>query len=227
VPSETAVLAHQFDDVEQQHAADAFGMWIFLTTEILIFGGLLVVYVVYRSAYPRDFAAAAGRLNVLIGVINTLVLLTSSLTMVLAVHAARLGRRRPLIIGLVITALLGLIFLGLKAIEYYGDYRERLMPGIAFEPSEWRDAGFDPAHVQLMLLLYYITTLLHGLHLTIGIGILSVLGVLAWRGTFTPESYMPVDIAGLYWHFVDIVWIFLLPLLYLSSTRHLSDLHFW
>lgn len=227
MPAEHAVVAHHFDDIRQQRAAETFGMWIFLATEILIFGGIFASYAAYQTAYPYDFDAASSRLNLLIGFINTLVLLTSSLTMALAVHAARLGRQRALVTCLILTALLGTAFMVLKGIEYYGDYRDRLIPGINFDPQEWRDIGRSPEHVSLMLLIYYLATLLHALHLTIGIGLMIFLTVLAWRRYFTPERYMLVDISGLYWHFVDIVWIFLLPLLYLSGTHHWSELHFW
>src|SRR5205823_1418263 len=120
-----------------------------------------------------------------------------------------------LVLCLALTALFGAAFMGLKAVEYYGDYRENLVPGVAFTPEEWRHGAVNPENVQLFLIFYYVMTGLHAVHLTIGIGIMLALTGMAWRGAFTPQSYTPVEIWGLYWHFVDVVWIFLLPLLYL------------
>jgi cytochrome c oxidase subunit 3 len=212
-------LAHQFDTLPQQRESQAVGMWIFLATEVLIFGAMFTGYTSYRAKYSEAFEVASEHLNVLIGAVNTVVLLTSSLTMVLAVHAAQVGRRRTLIRCLVLTALLGTAFMGLKAVEYSLDYRDKLVPNLAFDPGYWSDQHIDPGHVQLFLMFYYIMTGLHALHLTVGIGVLVVFTVLAWRNRFPPENYMPVELAGLYWHFIDIVWIFLLPLLYLIGTH--------
>jgi cytochrome c oxidase subunit 3 len=217
VAGSPAILAHQFDTLPQQREAQLTGMWIFLATEVLVFGALFTGYAAYRAQYPEAFAAASGRLNLLIGGVNTIVLLTSSLTMVLAVHATQVGKRRAQVACLLLTALLGTAFMGLKAVEYYSDYRERLVPVLAFDPQEWLAVG--PSQVQLFLMFYYIMTGLHALHLTIGIGLLAVQALLAGRGHFPPENYMPVELAGLYWHFVDVIWIFLLPLLYLVGTR--------
>jgi cytochrome c oxidase subunit 3 len=223
-----ALLAHQFDDVEQQRAADALGMWSFLATEILFFGALFTGYFSYRTVYSADFEAASARLNILIGAINTVVLLTSSLTMALGVYAAHTGRQRMLVWCLIGTALLGTLFMAFKAVEYYTDYRENLVPGLAFKDEEWTslNPAVNPRHVQLFLMFYYILTGLHALHLTVGIGILVVFIILAARGRFGPAHYSPVEVAGLYWHFIDIVWIFLLPLLYLIGTHSVHDLHF-
>jgi cytochrome c oxidase subunit 3 len=221
-------LAHHFDDVEQQRAADALGMWAFLATEILFFGALFTGYFAYRVFYSTDFEAASARLNILIGAINTVVLLSSSLTMALGVFAAHTGRQRMLVWCLVGTALLGALFMAFKAVEYYTDYQENLVPGLAFKDEEWTslNPAVNPRHVQLFLMFYYILTGLHALHLTVGIGILVVFIVLASRGRFGPAHYSPVEVAGLYWHFIDIVWIFLLPLLYLIGTHSIHDLHF-
>ncbi len=214
-----AVLAHQFDTLPQQRESQAVGMWIFLATEVLIFGAMFTGYASYRAKYSEAFEVASASLNVRIGAINTVVLLTSSLTMVLAVHAAQVGRRRTLIRCLILTALLGTAFMGFKAIEYYQDYRDQLVPNLAFDPAEWSAQHVDPGHAQLFLMFYYIMTGLHAVHLTVGIGVIVVFIVLAWRNAFPPENYMPVELAGLYWHFIDIVWIFLLPLLYLIGTH--------
>jgi cytochrome c oxidase subunit 3 len=208
-------LAGHFADLEQQHDAATLGMWIFLATELMFFGGLLTAYTVYRHQYPAAFAAASENLNLAFGAVNTVVLLTSSLTAVLAVHAARLGRRDWLTACLVLTAMLGTVFLVIKGFEYYGDYADNLMPGVAFVEADWQ----APAEVKLFLLLYYLMTGVHAVHLIVGIVLMSVLAVLAWRGRFTIANYAPVEVGGLYWHFVDVIWIFLLPLLYMVGVR--------
>jgi cytochrome c oxidase subunit 3 len=203
-------LAHQFDDPAQQHEASSLGMWAFLLTEIMFFGGLFVGYTVYRTAYHAGFVAGSQHLDVLLGTLNTAVLISSSLTMALSVHAAQVGRRQLLTRFLLLTMLLGLVFLGIKGYEYWHKYHESLVPGIRF--------GYDgpyPGQVQLFLVCYFLMTGLHALHMVIGLGLLTVLVVLAWRGVFTAAYSTPVEIIGLYWHFVDIVWIFLYPLLYL------------
>ena len=221
-----AHLDHQFDTPLQQREAELLGMWIFLATEVLIFGALFAGYSAYRSWYPRAFEEASGHLNLLIGAINTIVLLTSSLTMAMAVRAARLDQQGLLLGCLVATALLGTAFMVLKGVEYYTDYRDQLVPVLAFNPDEWRKLDVDPQHVQLFLLFYYILTILHAVHLTIGIGLLAWLARRASLGSYHPGHYIPVEATGLYWHFVDIVWIFLLPLLYLTGTHSWHDLHF-
>jgi cytochrome c oxidase subunit 3 len=228
MPVSPAATAHQFDNLEQQREAATFGMWVFLATEILIFGALFAGYSAYRAWYSHHFEAASSKLNILIGGINTVVLLTSSLTMALSVHYAHIGRQRALVWCLVLTALLGTLFMVFKAIEYYTDYLDNLMPPVAFDPAEWRSlpSPADPGRVQLFLVFYYVMTGLHAVHLTVGIGIMVWLIVRANAGRFGPERYHPVEVAGLYWHFVDVVWIFLLPLLYLIGTHSLSDLHF-
>jgi cytochrome c oxidase subunit 3 len=218
-------VAHQFHDIEQQREAASFGMWVFLSTEILIFGALFTGYAAYRVSYSHDFEAVSGKLNILVGGINTVVLLTSSLTMVLSVYAAHADRQRMLIWCLLLTALLGTTFMVFKAIEYYADYRDNLMPGAAFDANEWYGVA-NPERVKLFLAFYYIMTGLHAVHLTIGIGIMAWLIVLAAKGRFGPARYDPIEVSGLYWHFVDVVWIFLLPLLYLIGTHTIQDLHF-
>jgi cytochrome c oxidase subunit III len=216
------VLAHHFENLEQQRRTETLGMWAFLATEIMIFGGLFLGYTVYQTMYRDAFEAASAKLNVLIGAINTAVLLTSSLTMALSVYAARTDRRRMLVTCLSLTVLLGLTFLVFKAIEYYTDYKDNLVPLLAFDEKEWE----HPGHVQLFLMFYYMMTGLHATHMIVGMAILAWLIVRAWGGEFSPVHYMPVDITGLYWHFVDVIWIFLLPLLYLIGTHSIHDLHF-
>lgn len=200
--------------MEQQFEASNLGMWAFLITEIMFFGGLFLGYAIYRSLYPEAFAEASRLLDYRLGALNTAVLICSSLTMVLAVRAAQLGQRRSLIIFLVLTMLLGSVFLGNKAIEYTHKFHEHLIPGPSFGPEP---PLANPQHAQLFFGFYFAMTGLHALHMIIGIGILAVLAVMAWRGRFSSDYFSPVDISGLYWHFVDIVWIFLFPLLYLIS----------
>lgn len=217
--SEThSVLAHQFDDLEQQFEASTLGMWAFLITEVLFFGGLFTGYAVYRSQYPLAFAEGSLHLDYRIGAINTAVLICSSLTMALAVRSAQLGRRRSLIGFLLLTMLLGSVFLGIKVFEYSHKYHEHLIPGINFvPPHEFIRYHVDPQQLYVFLSFYFAMTGMHALHMIIGVSVLTVLVVLAWRGRFSSEYYNPVEVAGLYWHFVDIVWIFLFPLLYLIS----------
>jgi cytochrome c oxidase subunit 3 len=212
-------LAHHFRDQRQQHAAATLGMWIFLATEVMVFGALFTGYTAYRAKYPQEFAAASGELNLTLGAINTVVLLTSSLTMALAVRGAQVGQRKLLVNALVLTALLGTAFLVIKGFEYREDFDKNLVPRLAFQEMEWTAEGLNPQQVQLFLLFYYIMTGLHALHLIIGIAIILILAVAAARGQFSPGYYSPVEVGGLYWHFVDVVWIFLLPLLYLIGTR--------
>ncbi len=181
---------------------------------------------IYRYQYAGAFEKASERLNWQIGGANTLVLLFSSLTMVLAVHYARLGNKRLLVIFLLLTAAIGTVFLVLKGVEYYTDYRDNLMPGWKFDPHEWtQKEGLSLAQVsqvKLFLLFYYIMTIIHAIHLTIAIIIVLILAALAMGNHFTSEYNAPVDIVGLYWHFVDVVWIFLLPMLYLLGTHKLG-----
>jgi cytochrome c oxidase subunit III len=207
-------LAHHFDDLEQQHEAAALGMWVFLVTEVLFFGGLFLVYSIYRWKYSGAFAAASHELDIVLGGINTAVLITSSLTMALAVHAAQLGHRRTLMLLLIATMVLGGVFLGIKAVEYHHKFVEHHVPGpsFQFEHEHFR-------HAQIFFSLYFIMTGLHALHMVVGFGIMLFMLWWAWNGTITAEYYSPIEISGLYWHFVDIVWIFLFPLLYLIG-RH-------
>jgi cytochrome c oxidase subunit 3 len=223
----TAVVMHpleeQFENLEHQHEVAALGMWVFLGTEVMFFGVLFLGVAVYRHMYPEAFEKGSERLNWLIGGINTVVLLVSSLFMVLAVHSAKLGDRRRLCVYLALTALLGIAFLCFKAVEYYGDYKENLIPGWRFDDQEWvTKEGLKPEQVpqvKLFLLFYWTMTGLHGLHVIIGILVVLVMLILAWRGRFSAAYYSPVDVTGLYWHFVDTVWIFLLPMLYLLGTH--------
>lgn len=203
-------LAHQFDDLTQQYEASRLGMWAFLLTEIMFFGGLFVGYTVYRTAYLAGFVAGSQHLDVLLGTVNTVILISSSLTMALAVHAAQVGHRQLLVCFLLLTMLLGLGFLGIKGYEYWHKYHASLVPGVRFH-----DTGPHANQVQLFLIFYFVMTGLHALHMVIGLGLLAILAIVAWRGRFSSTYHTPVEMIGLYWHFVDIVWIFLYPLLYL------------
>jgi cytochrome c oxidase subunit 3 len=206
--------AHQFDDPVQQYEASTLGMWIFLATEVMFFGGLFAGYVVYRAAYPEAWAEGSRHLDITLGAVNTVVLIGSSLTMALAVRAAQVGHRGAQILFLVLTLVLGSVFLGIKGVEYFHKFEEHLIPGAAFQ---WE--GANPRNIQLFYSFYFAMTGMHALHMIVGIGILATLIVMAWRGRFTPAYYTPMEVSGLYWHFVDIVWIYLFPLLYLID-RH-------
>jgi cytochrome c oxidase subunit 3 len=208
-------LAHQFDDLGQQKEAATLGMWVFLVTEVLFFGGLFAAYSIYRAWYPDAFAAASHHLDLTLGTINTVVLITSSLTMALSVHAAETDDRRKLMLFLTLTFVLGAVFLGIKGVEYYHKFEDHHVPGpsFQFEAEHFR-------HAQIFLSLYFVMTGLHAVHMIIGLGVLAWMLAWAWNGTITKEYASPIEISGLYWHFVDIVWIFLFPLLYLIGRHH-------
>lgn len=210
--STESAVAFQFDDLEQQQQSAELGMWVFLATEVLFFGGLFLVYAIYHFMYPDTFHEASKHTNVVLGTVNTVVLMTSGLLMALAVHAAHDGKRNQLIWMLIGTTVLGLVFLGIKGIEYYDKYHHHLLPLFGW-PFEWE--GHSPGAATIFFSLYVVMTGLHAIHMIIGIGILLVLLVGAYRGGLLRERSTPVHIFGLYWHFVDIVWVFLFPLLYL------------
>jgi cytochrome c oxidase subunit 3 len=207
--------AHHFDSSEQQRESASLGMWVFLVTEVMFFGGLFLAYILYRWSWPAAFAVASHHLDVGLGTFNTAVLIGSSFTMALAVRAAQLGNRRSIAVFLVLTMILGSIFLGIKGYEYHHKYVEHLIPGAGFEFP-----GSEPGHSEMFFCLYFAMTGLHALHMIIGLGVLFVMLVLSLRGRFSSTYYNPIECAGLYWHFVDIVWIFLFPLLYLIARHH-------
>ena len=211
----TAAHAHQFDDPTQQHEAGNLGMWVFLATEVMFFGGLFAGYSIYRSLYLTAFEAGSRLLDVRLGATNTAVLIGSSLTMALAVRSAQLGRRKALVLFLLLTIALGSVFLGVKGYEYYHKFENHLVPGIDFIYDQP-----NAPQVELFLCFYFFMTALHAVHMIIGIGILATLAFMGWRGRFSPGYYSPVEASGLYWHFVDIVWIFIFPLLYLIGGRY-------
>jgi cytochrome c oxidase subunit 3 len=192
-------------------------MWMFLATEILFFGGVLTAYAVYRNAHGAAFAEGSRELFLSIGTVNTVVLLTSSLTMALAVYCAHAGRREGLTLMVALTMVFGAAFLVLKGTEYYLEYRDGLIPRLAWHPENEALIALG-SEGQLFFLFYFILTGLHAVHMFVGMGLLTYLFLRARRGDFSPDYYTPVEVIGLYWHFVDIVWIFLFPLLYL--IRH-------
>jgi cytochrome c oxidase subunit 3 len=210
----TAAVAHHFEDLEQQHEAATLGMWAFLVTEVLFFGGLFGAYAVYRFQYPQAFAHASAHLDIGLGAANTAVLIGSSLTMALAVRAAQLGRRAGITGWILATMLLGSVFLGVKAVEYSHKFHEHLVPGPGFVFE-----GVPGGHEQLFFACYFAMTGMHAFHMLIGLALMVWLLALNARGRFTAEHHPAVELFGLYWHFVDIVWIFLFPLLYLLG-RH-------
>jgi cytochrome c oxidase subunit 3 len=240
-------LQHHFDTMAQQKEAAVIGMWVFLLTEILFFGGLFVAYMIYRVWYFEAFAEASRRLSLFWGGLNTAVLIGSSLTMAMAVRSAQTNSRKATVNWLIITMILGCVFLGVKVIEYQDKFANYEVPGASYdwmyherhaaaegggheagaaaaaEGGEHRQLHMTPDQLQrttqLYFSLYFTMTGLHALHMIIGVGIMLVITWMAQKGKFDAQYYTPVEMAGLYWHFVDIVWIFLFPLLYLVE-RH-------
>jgi cytochrome c oxidase subunit 3 len=221
-------LQHQFTDLQQQREATTLGMWVFIAQEVLFFGGLFAAYAVYRSMYPTAFSAGSHHLSWKIGFANTLVLIGSSFTMALAVHSAAIGKRKRVVSFLLATVLLGSVFLGVKYFEYGekirpcsgdGPYTGCLVPGERFDASAVHLEGDEGRHAQIYFSLYFGMTGLHALHMIIGMPIILGIAFMAWRGRYSPEYHSPVELVGLYWHFVDIIWIFLFPLLYLIGAH--------
>ena len=209
-----SALAHQFDDLTQQWDASTFGMWVFLVTEIMFFGGLFAGYAVYRSAYPDAFAEGSLHLSLALGGTNTVILIASSLTMALGVRAAQLGDNRATAWWLIATLGLGSAFLVIKVFEYHHKYVEHLIPGPGFLFE-----GPHARQVEMMFCFYFAMTGMHALHMVVGAGLLIYFILQARANRYSPDYFGPVEVMGLYWHFVDIVWIFLFPLLYLIGHR--------
>lgn len=207
-----AHAAFQYASLQQQHEAAQLGIWTFLATEVLFFGGLILAYCVYRYGYAADFAQASRRTEIVIGVANTAILLTSSFLVAWAVTAAKLGLGRLACGLLVAAALLGALFLALKGYEYRQEYHERLVPAVNF--------AFDLAHYRgaaLFFIFYFIATGLHAVHVAVGIVVLAAVARRARTGAYCADYHAPITVAGLYWHFVDVVWIFLFALIYLPG----------
>jgi cytochrome c oxidase subunit 3 len=237
-------LQHQFQTMSQQKEAATLGMWAFLLTEVLFFGGLFMAYLLYRTWYHDAFVAASTSITLIWGLINTIVLIGSSLTMALAVRSAQLSQRKATVNWLIATIVLGTVFLGIKVIEYADKFEHHHVPGPSYvweaehadaaageaaaadashgddqadagHPGRGADRAGYQLHTQIFFSLYFTMTGLHALHMIVGIGLMSVITWMAWKGRFSTEYFTPVEMSGLYWHFVDIVWIFLFPLLYL------------
>jgi len=220
---------HHFFSMDQQLEASTLGMWVFLVTEIMFFGGLFMAYLLYRYWYPDAWASASNHLDVKLGALNTGVLIFSSLTMALAVRSAQVGSWIGQIVNLILTILFGGTFLVVKYFEYKEKFDHHLVPGTLFGafagPTEVINGHLVHNHAnvgnaeQLFFSLYFTMTGIHALHMVVGIALMSIILVMAWRGRFNPGYYGPVEVSGLYWHFVDIVWIFLFPLLYLLGAH--------
>lgn len=210
VADRNAHVEHHFVDADQQFDSAKLGMWAFIVTELLFFGGLFVAYIVYRAWHPELFEMAAVHLDTVLGGINTIVLITSSLTIALAIRAAQLDHMRSLINYLSATFLLAGVFMVIKYFEYAEKFADGKYPG-AYYTYE----GLEHELASVFFSIYYMLTGLHGLHVVIGMGLIGWLIIKAYRGAYNSAYYTPVEITALYWHLVDLIWIFLFPLLYL------------
>jgi cytochrome c oxidase subunit 3 len=215
---------HHFETEEQQREAGSFGMWLFLLTEIMFFGGMFFAYLLYRNWYYDAFVVASNQLSVPLGTLNTLILITSGFFMALGVWAAEVRQRKLLVVFLVLTTVFGLAFLGVKADEYHEKWEHHHIPGEHFDISEFVNPPVNAAGkaTEPALPLYFAMTGMHAVHMIIGIGLLFWLTWRAYRGEFSSGYVAPIENFGLYWHFVDIVWLFLFPLLYLINRHPLK-----
>lgn len=211
-----AHLEHHFVSSEQQFDSAKLGMWIFLITEILLFSGLFVAYAVYRQWHPETFVEASATLNQVLGTVNTIVLLTSSLTVALSIHYIKQDQVRQCVYNLLATVGLAGGFMVIKYFEYTAKFDHGAFPGSAFDPhGAHYEHLADMAAAPQFFSLYFVMTGVHGIHVLAGMVVLGWMATRAWRGHFSSEYYTPIELSGLYWHLVDIVWIFLFPLLYL------------
>lgn len=207
-------VAHHFATLEQQHATNVLGMWVFLATEVMLFGGMFLAYTVYKSNYPAAFDQASLHQNLVAGSINTAILILSSLMMALAIRSAQISNLRGLVTFLALTAALGLMFLGIKGFEYYQHWVEHLVPGLRYD---FPGPNANPAAI--FFFLYFAMTGLHAVHLTIGVGLVLFVLARARRGRYLGAYFTPIELLGLYWHFVDVIWLFLFAILYLIAPR--------
>ncbi len=207
-------LHEQFANPAQQRETASLGMWIFIVSEMMLFGGLFMAFTVYRMYYPQAFDHASSEMNILLGSINTAVLICSSFTMALTVYFAETGNRRLVTLFLLATMLIGAVFLAIKFTEYYQHYQDHKAPGVWFDAS-----GPDAGKEQLFYIFYFVMTGLHALHMFVGEGLLGVTLLRNIAGEFTAAYYTPVEIAGLYWHFIDIIWVFLYAIFYISGLH--------
>ncbi len=208
--AETTYLAHHFANLEKQTHAARLGMWLFLATEVLLFAALFAGYGVYRFLYGDAFAQASRHLQTWIGLVNTLVLVTSSFTVAMGVDRAARGDGRATFRFFAISFLFGVVFLALKAVEYTHHFRTGELPGRFYTSEEVRGPG-----AAIFFALYFLITGLHGIHVVVGMTVLAVIGLRAGSGAYAAEYHVPVELGGLYWHLVDLIWIFVFPLIYL------------
>jgi cytochrome c oxidase subunit 3 len=213
-------LQHHFDLPVQQFEAAKLGMWLFLAQEILFFSGLFVAYGIVRQGYPEAFADGSAQLDKILGGVNTLVLLGSSFTAAMAVRSAQLGERRNVTMYLLITIACAIGFLVIKYFEYSVKFEHGLLPGTHWSPDvhhlHLREGQHAlSAHTHVFFGIYFLLTGLHGIHVAVGIGVLAWIVYKNEQGAYSKEYWTPVDLAALYWHLVDLIWIYLFPLLYL------------
>lgn len=208
-------LHPQYADLGQQRESATLGMWVFLVTEVMFFGGMITGYIAYRFAYPEAFRAGSMHMLFVAGTLNTALLISASLFVAFAVHGAREGSRKVLVGCLLIAMILGICFLAVKGYEYHDHWVEHKVPGPWFQ---WD--GPDPRHAEMFFVLYFFLTGFHALHMLIGVTLLGFITYFAHKGRYTREYHNPVENAALYWHFVDVIWIFLYPMLYLIGHRH-------
>lgn len=203
-------LAHHFENLEKQQHAARLGMWLFLATEVLLFAALFGAYAVYRFLFTAEFAAASRDLATWIGLVNTVVLVTSSFTVAMGLDRAGRGQGKGTLLLFGISVLLACVFLAFKYVEYSHHFHAGELPGRFYTSTKATGPG-----APIFYTLYFLITGLHGIHVVIGMTVLAVIGVRAGRGAYTPEYHVPVELAGLYWHLVDLIWIFVFPLIYL------------
>jgi cytochrome c oxidase subunit 3 len=207
-------VREQFHSPEQQEETSTLGMWVFLITEIMLFGGLFTAFAVYQISHRDAFTQASSEMEFWMGAVNTAVLICSSFTMALAVHSAETGKRNRLALFLFLTIVIGLVFLAIKFAEYYLHYQDHKVPGFWFE-----QAGPDAGYIQMFFVFYFIMTGLHAFHMIVGIGLLSAALLRTFLGSFSAEYHTPIDLTGLYWHFVDTVWVFLFAIFYIPGVH--------
>jgi cytochrome c oxidase subunit 3 len=201
---------HHFQDMEQQAHASRLGMWLFLCTEVLLFAGLFVAYAYYRSIYPEAWHACSEHLDRMFGTIETFDLVTSSFFMVAAIHLVRRGKSGPAVLALLVTMAMGLAFLAMHGTEYYHEWKEGLLPGKFFHNEEVNVVG-----APMFMTVYFLMTGLHSIHVLAGATVLAILTFYTHKRKYSPAYHTPLELGGLYWHLVDMIWIFLYPLLYL------------
>lgn len=212
------VLREQFSTPVQQREASMLAMWIFIMTEVMLFGGMFLAFTVYRMYFSEAFIAGSADMNIILGSINTAVLICSSFTMALAVHSAETGKQRLLSVFLIATMFLGAVFLAIKFSEYYLHYLDHRVPGVSFYFP-----GAEAPHAEMFFVLYFLMTGLHALHMFVGEGLLAAMLLRNSAGSFTAKYHTPVELTGLYWHFVDVIWVFLFAIFYVEGL-HLHKL---